>query len=144
MAAVRLRMAEAFDEAYRSTRVATWQPKDCVLHIQQGTMTPNTALSCPGNPPSQAFDLEAVVAGIVKPSDAETTPIDTFRNRVSADIIKAATDADLWHQWGGLAINTMIGNVEPYMDETGGVSGVVVKFMITFRVDENDPYQVRA
>jgi hypothetical protein len=107
-------------------------------------MTPNEPLSCPGNPPSQAFDLEAIVAGIVKPSDAETTPIDTFRNRVSADIIKAATDADLWHQWGGLAVNTTIGNVEPYTDETGGVSGVVVKFMITFRVDENDPYQVRA
>jgi hypothetical protein len=30
------------------------------------------------------------------------------------------------------------------MDETGGFAGVMVKFTITFRVDENDPYQVRA
>lgn len=144
MSAVRTRMADAFDEAYRSTRVATWQPKDWVLHIQQGVLVPNPSLSCPGNPPAQAYDLEAIVAGIVKPSDSETVAIDTFRNRMGADIIKAATNADLWHQWGGLALNTMIGNVEPYTEETGGVTGVMVKFTITFRVDEDDPYTMRA
>jgi hypothetical protein len=88
--------------------------------------------------------LEAIVAGIVKPSDAETIAVDTFRNRMGADIVKAATDATLWHQWGGLALNTVHGPIEDYMDETGGFAGVMVRFTITFRVDENDPYQVRA
>ena len=144
MANVRTRMEAAFDEAYRSTRQATWQPKDWVLHVHQGALTANDGVSCPGNPPAQGYELEAIVAGIVKPSDKETTPIDTFRNRMAADIVKAATDATLWHQWGGLAINTTIGNAEPYMDENGGVSGVLVRFTITFRTDENDPYTVRA
>jgi hypothetical protein len=143
MANVRTRMAAAFT-AFRSTRVATWQPKDLVVHVHQGTLTPNAELSCPGNPPATAYDLEAIVAGIIKPSDAETIAVDTFRNRMGADIVKAATDATLWHQWGGLALNTVHGPIEDYMDETGGFAGVMVKFTITFRVDENDPYQVRA
>jgi len=143
MANVRTRMAAAFT-AYRSTRVATWQPKDLVVHVHQGSLTPNAELSCPGNPPATAYDLEAIVAGIVKPSDAETIAVDTFRNRMGADIVKAATDAELWHQWGGLALNTIHGPIEDYMDETGGFAGVMVKFTITFRVDEDDPYQVRA
>jgi len=143
MANVRTRMAAAFT-AYRSTRVATWQPKDLVVHVNQGSLTPNAELSCPGNPPATAYDLEAIVAGIVKPSDAETIAVDTFRNRMGADIVKAATDAELWHQWGGLALNTIHGPIEDYMDETGGFAGVMVKFTITFRVDEDDPYQVRA
>jgi hypothetical protein len=143
MANVRTRMAAAFT-AYRSTRVATWQPKDLVVHVHQGALTPNAELSCPGNPPATAYDLEAIVAGIVKPSDAETIAVDTFRNRMGADIVKAATDATLWHQWGGLALNTVHGPIEDYMDETGGFAGVMVRFTITFRVDENDPYQVRA
>lgn len=137
-------MAAAFDEAYRSTRIATWQPKDLVINVYQGASTPNAELSCPGNPPSQAFDLEAIVAGIVKPSDCDETAVDTFRNRLGSDIIVAATNAALWHQWGGLALNTIIGPVEPYTEETGGVSGVMVKFTITYRTSENDPCTVRA
>jgi hypothetical protein len=143
MSNVKTRMAAAFT-AYRSTRVASWQPKDLVVHVHQGALTPNAELSCPGNPPATAYDLEAIVAGIVKPSDAETIAVDTFRNRMGADIVKAATDAELWHQWGGLALNTTHGPIEDYMDETGGFAGVMVKFTITFRVDEDDPYQVRA
>lgn len=144
MAAVKARMDSAFSEAYRSTRIATWQPKDLVVHVHQGTLTPNAELSCPGNPPAQAYDLEAIVAGITKPSDREQTAIDTFKNRMGADIIAAATDAALWHQWGSLAINTTIGPVEEYVEESGGFAGVMVKFLITFRVDENNPYTVRA
>jgi hypothetical protein len=143
IANVRTRMAAAFT-AFRSTRVATWQPKDLVVHVHQGSLAPNAELSCPGNPPATAYDLEAIVAGIVKPSDAETIAVDTFRNRMGADIVRAATDAELWHQWGGLALNTVHGPIEDYMDETGGFAGVMVRFTITFRVDEDDPYQVRA
>jgi len=143
MANVRTRMAAAFDDVYRSTRIGAWQPKDLVLSVHQGALTPNPELSCPGNPPAQAYDLEAIVAGIVKPSDASTVAVDTFKNRLGADIIKAATDATNWHQWGSLAMNTTIGTVEEYIEETGGLQGVMVRFTITFRTDENDPYEVR-
>lgn len=143
MANVRSRMA-AFATAYRSTRVATWQPKDLVVHVHQGTITANAELSCPGNPPAQAYELQAIVAGIVKPSDLSTVAVDTFKNRLSANIIKAATDADQWHTWGDLAFNTEIGDTEDYTDESGAVAGVMVNFTIYFRTAENDPYTVRA
>lgn len=144
MAAVKTRMVTAFTTAYRSTLPATWQPKDRVVHVTQGTITPNAELSCPGNPPAQAYDLEAIVAGICKPSDADTTAIDTLKNRMWADIVAAATNATNWHQWGSLSINTTIGQVEDYTDEGGGLAGVIVRFLITFRTDEDDPYTVRA
>jgi hypothetical protein len=144
MSNVRTRMAAAFDDVYRSTRTATWQPKDLVIHVHQGALTPNPELSCPGNPPATAYDLEVIVAGIVKPSDASTVAVDTFRNRLGSDIIVAATDATNWHQWESLAINTVHGPIEEYTEETGGIAGVMVRFTITFRVDENDPYTVRA
>lgn len=140
MANVRTRMAAAFDTAVRSTKVATWQPKDLVVVVSQGDVTPNPELSYPANPPVIAYDLPVTVAGVVKPSDSETTAIDTFKNRMGAAIIAAATDATLWHQWGGLAINTVHGPVENYTDETGGFSGAMVQFVITYRVPENDPY----
>lgn len=143
MAEVRTRMA-AFTEAYRSTRVATWQPRDLDVHVHQGSITPNAELSCPGNPPAQAYDLEAIVAGLVKPSDRDDTPVDTFKNRLWADIVAAATDATNWHNWGGLALNTTIGGVEDYTAEDGSVSGVMVRFNITFRTDETNPRTVRA
>ena len=143
VANVRTRIADAFT-AYRSTRTANWQPKDQVVNVYQEDAIPNAELSCPGNPPSIAYDLPVIIAGIVKPSDKETSSIDTFRNRMGADIIKAATTGNLWHTWGGLAINTTLGSIEPYSDETGGVGGVMVRMLITYRVSENDPYQVRA
>jgi len=63
---------------------------------------------------------------------------------MGAEIIRAATNAELWHQWGSLAINTTIGPVEDYTEESGGFAGVMVRFRITFRTDEDDPYTVRA
>jgi hypothetical protein len=142
MANVKTRMEAAFSSAYRSAQIATWQPKDMVVHVHQGSLTPNAELSYPGNPPVQAYDLEAIIAGIVKPSDRDQVSIATFRNRMGASIIAAATDATLWHQWSGLAINTTHGPVEDYQEESGGFSGVMVRFVITYRTPENDPYTV--
>jgi hypothetical protein len=144
MVNVRCRMQEAFSDVQRSTRTATWQPKDLTIHVHQGAIVPNPELSYPGNPPIQAYTMEAIIAGIVKPSDLETTPIDTFKNRMWADIVAAATDADLWHQWGGLAINTTIGPAEEYVEESGALAGMMVRFVITFRTPENDPYTASA
>jgi hypothetical protein len=141
--AVRTRLS-AYTDSYRSPRVANWQPKDLVIHIYQGDIAPNDELSCPGNPPAQAYDMPVVVAGIIKKSDSETTPVDTYKNRFWAEIVKAVTNADLWYNWGGLAVNTTIGTIEDYTSEDGSAAGVKVEFLITFRVSENDPYAVRA
>lgn len=138
------RRLSLYTTTHRSARVASWQPKDLTIHIFQGELIRNDELSCPGNPPSQAWDMQLIVAGLVKPSDSEPTPVDTFKNRFWAEIVKAATDAPLWHQWDGNAINTLVGDVEDYTSDDGSVSGVKVTFDVTFRTDETNPFNVRA
>jgi hypothetical protein len=143
MQAVRSRVA-ATRTAYRSANVAKWQPKDNVLHVHQGDIVENPEMNCPGNPPAKGWTVVAAVAAILKPSDTDTTPIDTYKNRAWAVIVQAVTDADLWHQWNGLAVNSTIGPIEDYTAEDGSGSGVFVRISIHFRTDENNPYNVRA
>lgn len=133
----------AYTTTHRSTRVATWQPKDMVVHILQGETVRNDELSLPGNPPAQAWDMTVVVAGIVKPSDTSTTPVDTYKNQFWAEIVKAANTGDNWHTWGDNAINSIISDVEEYTSEDGSVAGVQVSILITFRTDENNPFNGR-
>lgn len=141
MVNVRTRMDVVFD-AFRSTRIATWQPKDLVTHITQGSLVANDAISLPGNPPAKGWTLQAIIAGVVKPSDRSTTAIDTFKNRLAADIIGALTNAALWHQWGGLAIDTEIKEAEDFTSAEW--SGVIIRMDIHFRTDEDDLYVSRA
>lgn len=143
MVKLRERVEKTF-RAYRSTRVATWMPKDQVTHIFQGNLTANDSISCPGNPPAKGWTLEAAVAGIAKPSDRDTVPIDTYKNRLGADILNAITNASLWHNWDGLAVNTDMSDVEDFSGTDGSASGVIVKLAIHFRVSEIDQYTARA
>ena len=143
MQAVRSRVA-AVRTAHRSTNIATWQVKDNVLHVHQGDIVENPEMDCPGNPPAKGWTVIAAIAAILKPSDTDTTPIDTYKNRAWAAIVQAVTDADLWHQWDGLAVNSTIGPIEDYTADDGSGSGVFVRISIHFRTDENSPYNVRA
>jgi cytochrome b len=143
VANVKTRLA-VYTTTQRSTRVATWQPKDLVIVVYQGAIARNDELSHPGNPPAQAWDMEVVVAGLVKPSDTVTTAVDTFKNRFWSEIVKAANTGTAWHTWGGLAINSIAQGVEDFTDDTGAIAGVKVTFLITFRTDENNPFNVRA
>jgi hypothetical protein len=143
MTNVRTRLA-AYTSAYRSPKIASWQPKDLTIAIYQGDITRNEEMSCPGNPPAQAWDLLAIVAGIVKPSDDDTTPVDRYKNRFWAEIVKAATNANQWHTWGGLAYDTVIGDVRDYTSDDGSASGISVEMLIRFRTDEDDPDVGRA
>lgn len=143
VATVKTRL-EVYTTTHRSTREATWQPKDLVISVSQGDIVENDQLSYPGNPPAQAWDMEVIVAGLVKPSDSSTVAVDTYKNRFWAEIVKAANTGDAWHTWGGLAIDSRVGMVQDHTDDTGAIAGVKVIFTITFRTDENNPYNLRA
>lgn len=140
---VRERVALAFEDTHRSTRIANWQLKDWSAVVYQLGLTPAQEFSCPGNPPAQGWTLEAAVAGIVKPSDRDETPVDTYKMRMQAEVITAITDATDWHNWGGLAITTEFGPVEDFVGAEGH-QGVAVRLLIHFRTNENDPYTARA
>lgn len=74
---------------------------------------------------------------IVIDSDTETESIDTNCNKVAADIEKKLL-ADITR--GGLAIDTNVHAKVPFKDEQSAISGIAVQISVTYRTQENDPY----
>jgi hypothetical protein len=144
MAALRTRVATYRATTFRSSKIATWQPKNNTIHVFQEGIDDNPAIDCPGNPPAKGYTLNAVAAVILKPSDTDATAIDTYKNRSWAEVVKAITSVHLWHNWSGLAINTDLGQMEDFTGDDGSAAGVMVRLAIHFRTDENDPFVARS
>lgn len=83
----------------------------------------------------------AVIAEL-RPSDGDTTPIDTYRNQFHGDCVKALCTGSDWHNWDGLALNTRMGPVNAITNESI-ITGFVMQFVVMFRVDENNPFNAR-
>lgn len=144
LAAVKTRLA-TYATTHRSTRVGTWQPKDNTLVVNFVSLTVNPELSCPGNPPATAWNLTVEICGLIKPSDTDTTAVDTYKMRLHAEILKACCDGiSAWWQWGGKSINSVFGNAEEHTDSNGAFAGVKVEMVATFRTDEDNPFNLRA
>jgi len=113
------------------------------LHVivTQGDAVRFPALDCPGNPPAIAWSIPFIVAGITRPSEEHTDPIDKWRNVFWADMVKGLTNATAWHNWNQNAIDTLFGDVVPF--EEDGTAGVQFPVIVTYRHDENDPYTAR-
>jgi len=143
-AQVRLRLAATQNTsgAVRPGKIAAFRPRDYQIVVTQEENEPNFELSYPGNPPAQAYDATFLIAGELRPSDYSNEALDKLRNQFHADVVKAITQPALWHNWLGLAVDTRLGTVEPYQDEAS--SGFQMRLVITYRVSENNPYQVRA
>jgi hypothetical protein len=128
-------------EVVRARRTGGFRPKDYQLIVTQGTITRNEAISCPGNPPAQGWNLPFVVAGLLRPADAATTPIDTLKNQFWADVVKALNNGNDWYNWDQLAVNSHITDVEDVT--TDDSAGFQLTLVVQFRTDENDPYVKR-
>jgi hypothetical protein len=128
----------------RPTRIGGFQPKDYQLIITQGAKSPNDDLSCPGNPPAIAWDFPITIAGVLRQSETDETAIDTIKNTFEADVIKAINSGSAWWSWDGLAIDSKISGVSDYQAADGSGSGFEMTLTITYRVAENDPYEVMA
>lgn len=142
--AISTRVAAAFTDSHRPTKFSTWQQKDWTAIVHQLGVNRNEEMSYPANPFVQGWTLEAAIAGITKPSDTDSVPIDRYKMRMAAEIVTAITDATNWHNWGGLAINSEIDSVEDYVSPDGGHPGIAVRLRVHFRTPENDPYTVSA
>jgi hypothetical protein len=145
LSTIRTRLLEYTTDTQRSTRVSTWQPKDGTLIVNMMSLERNEELSCPGNPPAQAWDMTVEICGLIKPSDSDTTAVDTYKGRVYSEIVKACCDGIAgWWKWGEKSINSTFGGVEEHTDDNGAFAGVKVTMTTTFRTDEDNPFNVRA
>jgi hypothetical protein len=111
--------------------------------VRQGADEIIDELSYPGNPPAiahkQTFNLRCHVLLSERNTDSVESTINTFQ----ADVIKCLTTGNEWYRFGTSAVDATIGAVEP-INEDGGIDGFNLPVYITYRVDENNPYNVRA
>lgn len=129
-------------DVVRPTRIAQHSPQDYLLVVTVDKLAPNRESSYPGNPPAQGWDMEIGIVAECRPSEEDAAAIDALRHVFSADVIKAITDADQWHTWDGLAVNSNYGEVSTIDTETG--SALRIPLVVQFRTDENNPYNARA
>ena len=130
-------------EVIRPTRLGGFRPKHLQLVVTLGGIDRNDALSVPGNPPATAHDMTVYIAGLLMPTEESADKIDALRATFAADVIKAvATPQASWHNWDGLAIDTVVGNVDDVTTEEA--SGFKVTMTVTFRTTENNPYTSRS
>lgn len=73
----------------------------------------------------------------VRPSDDDTSPIDTQINRFRADVAKAMM---VDHTRGGYAFDTDILDAAVVTDEDGRVQGHMLPVEVSYRYLETDPY----
>lgn len=131
----------------RPTALGGFSPDDYQIVFIQGESTKNQELSCPGNPPSVARNQQFLIRAEILPSKKDDRPLDQIRNRFAADVEKALTTSQTgndWAQWDGLAVNSMIGDATPYLEDDTTIAGFEMNLIVVYRVSENDPYQVRA
>ncbi len=134
-------------EVIRPTRMGGYTPKHLQVVLTQNDPEVNEELGCPGNPPATAFNLLFNIRGHVMPSEKDTTVVDEIINTFDADIVRAVTDASfygaMWYTLGGLAVNAEFQTRES-IDADGSFVGFNLPLLVTYRTDENNPYNVRA
>lgn len=125
-----------------------YTPEDAMIEVTQGDSSRNDELSCPGNPPAIAYDVEFEINCFVRQSDFDVAAYNTLQNERGAQIVKAitgeATDPGAWHTMAGNAMISDIGDITEFKKSVGDHNGVSVALRVTYRVSENNQYTVRA
>lgn len=135
--------AFTFREVVRPTKLATYTPEHGLIVLTRGEVARVTELDCPGNPPAIAYQQTFLIRVHIAPSERDATPIEMYEDVAEAAIIKAITTLGAWHQFAGNAINANFGPQQTATSD-GGYDGIAVPLIVTYRVAEDDPYQVRA
>mgnify|MGYP003658527230 CR=1 FL=1 len=118
-----------------------------VLVVQQDSQ-PNEDMSHPGNPPAIAFDATFNIHCFVRESDREESVMSTTSNEMAGQAMKAITNETIapnkWWQMAGNAITCEFGTIGPYSESEGVNAGVTLPLIVSYRISETDPYEVRA
>lgn len=118
-------------------------PKNWSCIVVQHENSYNETLSHAGSPPATAWDATFHIHCLVRESDKSDTPRQTRENEFYGAVIKAICNESNWHHMDFLAIVSDWGSVEPYISSTGDHAGITIPLIVTYRVSEDDPTEVR-
>ena len=134
-------------EVVRPLRNGGFTPQHLQIVMTQSAPELVQELMCPGNPPALAYQTQFNIRCHVMPSERDPTPVDEFVNVMAAEVQRVVTDDSyltyLWHTMDNLAINSEWQTHEN-IESDGSFDGVNVPLLVTYRVSENDPFEVRA
>ncbi len=127
-------------QVVRPKRNSDYRPQNMQIVLTEDDPEPNPELNRPGNPPAIAWDLKFNIRCHITPSEKDPRPLMQQVNRFAADVIRAVCQGSAhWHSFGGLAVNAKWAQPER-IEADGGITGVNVPLIVTYRVAENDPY----
>ena len=125
-------------------RGENWQYRHMGIGIRQVDSARVVALDCPGNPAAIAYAVLFLLTCVCKDSMNLDQPHATNANEMAAAAVQAITSDGLdWHTMNDVAINSEIGSLVPFVSPEGENSGVSVPVVVTYRVSENNPFEVR-
>ena len=130
--------------AIRPLRFVGDRLQNLQIVVTMAGMPQNAALSYMGNPPAIARDLTVMCSCYGFPGEGDTNPADYWRNRIFGAMSRALTSGAAWWNWDGLAINSVVGDPSAVAEAETGNVGIQLPITITFRTDENNPFNVRA
>lgn len=134
----------AVSEVIRPNRLGSnWSPRHLQIVLKNGESVRFPDLDCPGNPPAIARQQTFHIVCNIMPSEKDPTPIDEYVETMHGDVVRVICDPDLWYSFGGLAIDAEFG--DPVYDSAdGGMTSMDIPLLVTYRVSETDPWEVRA
>jgi len=131
-------------EVIRAKRNADYSPHNYQIVLTVGEPEEDPEESHPGNPPAIGYKMEFLIKGHLLPSESDSQPIDQLCAIFDADIRRAVTAGGVeWYRFGDWAVNARVGATTNF-DRDGGIGGVTVPVIVTYRISENDPYESRA
>lgn len=123
---------------------AEWTPNNLSIAVVNAGDVVNEQLSFEGNPPAIAHDLTLNIHAFVRPSDDDTNTAETTTNAMVEAIREAVTKPAQWHNFGGVAIDARLLDATHFSPADGDHNGATVPLIVTYRISETDPTQVRA
>jgi hypothetical protein len=131
-----------FVNVVRPTKLATYTPENGWIVLTRGDAVRVPDLDCPGNPPAMAWQQTFLIRVHIAPSEQDDTPVDVYEDIAEAEIQKAIRVDATWHTFGGNAINADF-DVRQVASSDGGYDGIAIPLLVTYRIEEGDPYTTR-
>jgi len=135
---------------YQVTVAEVYRPTKLGGHDRGGVGNYRIALTLPEPEPAPELDIcgaepvkgwmQPVMMDLLfRPSDASTTAIEQTLNVFKADVVRCLF-AD--PQWQGYAVDTEMTPGQTWIDQDSGECGVSALVEVSYRIKENDPYQL--